>query len=382
MKLKICVVLTTRGNYAKMKSTMKAILACSESDLQVIVGGGILLTRYGDYPKLIEADGFRVDRRVDFLEEGDTLGAMTRSAGLATIKMGTAFEELQPDVVLVIADRYEALSIALAAVCMNIPIAHLEGGEVSGSIDESLRHAVTKLAHLHFPANREAADRIRRLGEPESSIVVVGSPSLDLLVALDLTDLSVLDRAQQLDGEGGMVDFKRDYVVVSQHPVVTEYERGLHHLHETALAIEELGMPTVWLWPNMDAGAEEVTQAVRDFCARHPGIHHFKSLPMESYAVLLKNAKCLIGNSSSGIRESEFLGVPVVNVGTRQEGRLRGKNVRDVPYEKTAILSAIREQIAHGPYRPEHLYGDGRAGEKIAKTLVEYDFRVQKRITY
>lgn len=382
MPKRVCVVLTTRGNYAKMKSTMRAVQRHSGLALQMVVAGGILLPRYGDHARRIEADGFRIDRRVHFLVEGDDLSAMTTSAGLATIEVGHALEELRPDVVVVIADRYEALSIALAAICLNIPIAHLEGGEVSGSIDESLRHAITKLAHLHFPANHDAADRLRRMGEANDAIFVTGTPSLDLLAELDLGDLSVLESAQKKSGEGESVDFLSDYIVVSQHPVVTEYEEALRQIEETALAVETTELPAVWVWPNMDAGSEQIREAVRQFCAAHRGMQHFSALPFEAYAVLLKNARCLLGNSSSGIRECAFIGVPVVNVGTRQAGRARGINVLDVPYERAAILTGIHRQLAHGPYPPDFLYGDGRAGERIAGILATYEFRRQKRIVY
>ena len=170
---KVCVVLTTRGNYGKMKSPMRAIRAHPALELQLVVAGGILLPRHGDYARVIEGDGFTIDRRVYFLVEGDDPVAMAKSAGLATIEVGHTLDVLRPDVVLVIADRYEALAIALAAACMNVPIAHLEGGEVSGSVDESLRHAISKLAHLHFLANEEAAERLRRMGEWSATVVVV-----------------------------------------------------------------------------------------------------------------------------------------------------------------------------------------------------------------
>lgn len=382
MKRRVAIVLTTRGNYAKMKSTMRAVLNHPALELQVVVGGGIVLARYGDYAGIIEADGFRIDRRVPFLSDGDTLGEMARSAGQATKGMAEAFEELRPDVVIVIADRYEALSVAHAALCMNIPIAHLEGGEVSGSIDESIRHAITKLAHIHFPATSSASDRIIRMGESSESVIVVGSPSLDLLSGLDLSDVSSLNAIHWIDGGDTSPDFQKDYIVVSQHPVVTEYDDRSENMDETALAVRELGLPAVWVWPNMDAGSAEVTAGIRKFRTDHADIHHVASLPMELYAILLKNARCLVGNSSSGIRECEFLGVPVVNIGTRQQGRQRGANVMDVPYDRRAIIRTIHTQLAHGPYQSVHLYGDGRAGEKIANALARHDFRIQKRIAY
>jgi UDP-hydrolysing UDP-N-acetyl-D-glucosamine 2-epimerase len=382
MKRRIAIVLTTRGNYAKMKSTMRAIARHPSLELVTIVGGGILLTRYGNHVQRIEADGFRVDRQVHFLVDGDAPVAMATSAGLATLAFADVFETLRPDVVVVIADRYEALAIALAAACSNVPIAHLEGGEVSGSVDESFRHAITKLASVHFPANQDAADRIVRLGEDRGSVVVVGSPSLDLLGELDLHDLRRLDGLQTFGVEGDRIDVSGDYVVVSQHPVVTEYEEAISQLEQTARALTELKLPAVWLWPNMDAGADGMRNALREFCRRHDGVAHLSSLPFESYAVLLRNARCFVGNSSSGIRECAFLGVPVVNIGSRQAGRARAANVLDVPYDERAIVDAARSQIAHGPYPPSQLYGNGRSGELMARTLADHPLRRQKRIAY
>lgn len=369
---KICIVLTTRGNYAKMKSTMRAIRSHPNLALQVVLAGGILQDRFGDYGPIIEADGFAIDRKVDFLiEGGETLIAMTKSAGRATELLGEAFAELEPNVILVIADRYEAMSVALAATCMNLPIAHLEGGEISGSIDERLRHAITQLAHIHFPANDAAAERILRLGAPAESVFTVGTPSLDLLEDFDLGDTARLFDLQARAGNGDEIDYRGDYVVVSQHPVVTEYAATEEQIRATAAAIDEIGLPAVWLTPNMDAGGDGVARAIarhRNQTRRIP-VRYFASMKMGPYATLLRNSRCLVGNSSSGIRECAFLGVPVVNIGTRQKGRARGANVIDVGHEARAIVEATRRQIAHGRYPSDPIYGDGRSGERIAAAL-------------
>jgi UDP-hydrolysing UDP-N-acetyl-D-glucosamine 2-epimerase len=380
---RVAIVLTTRGNYAKTKSTMRAIRDSASLELATIVGGGIVQSRFGDYRPAIEADGFRIDATVDFLvEEGATLTAQTASAARATALVGEALARLQPDSVLVIADRYEALSIALAATCMNVPIAHLEGGEVSGSIDERIRHAITKLAHLHLPANEEAARRIERMGEDRGRIVVVGTPSLDLLAAVDLADRSPLMRAG--GGSGDAIDFAGDYLVVSQHPVPTEADSAEKQISETAAAIASLAMPTVWILPNMDAGGDGVARALADLRTRGIGapLRFYPSLSLEPYAVLLRNARCLVGNSSSGIREGAFLGVPAVNLGSRQHGRQRGRNVVDVASDRGAIAAAIRGQIAHGPYASDPVYGDGRSGARIAAALATMPLGLEKTITY
>ena len=297
---------------------------------------------------------------------------------------GGGDRRLRPDVVVVIADRYEVLSIAQAAMCMNVHIAHLEGGEVSGSIDERIRHAVSKLAQLHFPANSKAAERLRRLGEPEDRIHVVGTPSLDLLADCDLDNLSDAALVLAREGRGGDIDLDSDYIVVSQHAVPTEYDDTARQFAETTKAVYDLGLPIVWIMPNEEAGAGRAVETAAKLQSDPgaPPVRSIGSLQLADYAVLLRHARCLVGNSSSGIREGAFLGVPVVNVGTRQAGRQRGHNVVDVHHDASAIAGAARDQVAHGRYPSDPLYGDGHAGERIAEVLAECDLGLDKRMTF
>lgn len=381
---KVCIIITTRGNYAKMKSVMKHISEIPELELQLVVGGGAILSKYGNIIGSLNGKELRIDRTIHFLVEGENPVAMAKSAGLALIEFTTVFENLKPDVVFVIADRFECLPIAMAASYMNIPVAHLEGGEVSGSIDESIRHAITKLAHVHFAATKKAAERIRKLGEEERTIFPVGSTSLDVIEKLDLNDLKPVIALQGKAGVGSILDLEKPYLLVLQHPVTTEYEKNLKHVYETVKAIDSIRMNTVWVWPNMDAGSDGISKGIRMFREhRRPEyVHFFKSLPIEHYAPLLKNAACIVGNSSSGIREAAFLGVPSVNLGSRQKGRERGQNVIDVDCECREIEEGIRKQLKHGPYPSDHLYGDGKAGLKIASIIKEFEFKIQKTIVY
>ncbi len=384
-KRKICVVLTTRGNYAKMKSVIRSIQSDPRLELQLVLGGMVVLEKYGRILNTPEGQRLPVARTINFVIEGESLSTMSKSAGLAMIEFSTAFDDMRPDVVIVIADRFECLPISMAAAYMNIPVAHVEGGEVSGSIDESIRHSVTKLSHIHFPASGEAALRIERMGEDPGTIFPVGGTSMDAIRELDLNDMEPVRKYQRDYGMGPLIDLKpRDYLVLIQHPVTTEYEANLVHVRETIDALEALNMPTVWILPNMDAGSDGINKAIRQFReSRQPAyIHFFKSLPIECYAPLLKNAACLLGNSSSGIRESAFLGTPSVNIGSRQNGRERGRNVIDVGYDKNEITEAVRRQLQHGPYEPDHVYGDGHAAEKIVNVLAEFQFKLQKLITY
>jgi len=314
---------------------------------------------------------------------------MAKSTGLGLLELPTMFERLTPDVVVSVGDRFETMATAIAAAYMNIPVAHTMGGEISGTIDESIRHAVTKLSHLHFPANEQAAARIIRMGEDPATVHVVGCPRVDLVAEIARTpepakvspdDPDWLDR----DGVGAHITTDKPYLLVSQHPVTTEYGCGEQQITETLLALQELEMPTIMLWPNADAGSEEIARGMRKFREKHRPeyIRFYKNFPVETYVRLMVSCACAVGNSSAPLREGAFIGVPTVNIGTRQHGRDRGTNVMDVPHERRAIVDAVRKQMAHGRYKSDHLYGDGQAGGRIADLLATAPLRVQKRLSY
>jgi UDP-hydrolysing UDP-N-acetyl-D-glucosamine 2-epimerase len=222
------------------------------------------------------------------------------------------------------------------------------------------------------------------MGENPATVFPVGCTSLDVIAALDLTDLRGVTASQDTGGVGPHVDLSKPYLVVIQHPVTTEYESNLAHVQETIEAVETLRMPTVWVWPNMDAGSDGISKGLRVYreTRRPERVHFFKSLIIEHYAPLLRNAACILGNSSSGIRESAFLGTPCVNIGSRQAGRERARNVIDVGYDQREIAEAVRRQLAHGRYEPDHVYGDGKAGAKVVEVLRTFRFNLQKQIAY
>ncbi|MBV8649878.1 MAG: UDP-N-acetylglucosamine 2-epimerase (hydrolyzing) [Alphaproteobacteria bacterium] len=383
MSRKICVVIGSRANYSSIKSVMRAVAAHSELELQLVVGASALLDRYGAVIDLIEADGFTAAAKIHMLIEGETPATMAKSTGLALLELPAVFERLAPDVVLTVGDRFETMATTLAAAYMNIPIAHTMGGEVSGTIDESIRHAVTKFAHIHFPASPGAAGRIIRLGERAADVHCVGCPRIDLVAEI-LDAPNGPDEAIFEGGVGDRLDLSRPFAVVSQHPVTTEYGAGEQQIWGTLEAVRELSLPAIVLWPNADAGSEDIARGIRKWRERGlgEGMHFFKNLPIETYVRLMRRASCLIGNSSSGIREGAYIGTPVVNVGTRQVGRERGVNVIDTPHERAAIVDAVRRQLEHGRYGTDPIYGDGRAGPRIAELLASKQVSVQKRITY
>jgi UDP-hydrolysing UDP-N-acetyl-D-glucosamine 2-epimerase len=382
---KVCVVIGSRANYGSIKSVMRAVQAHPELELQIIVGASALLDRFGSVVDIIERDGFVPDARVNMIVEGETPATMAKSTGLGLLELPTLFELLKPNIVVTVGDRFETMATAVAGAYMNIPLAHTMGGEVTGTIDESIRHAITKLAHVHFPANQEAANRILRLGEDPDAVHVVGCPRIDLVAevlrngGVDL-DAEWLER----EGVGGHISTDQPFLLVSQHPVTTEYGCAEAHITETLMALHELQMPTIMLWPNVDAGSEDLSRGMRRFREHYKPeyVRFYKNFPVETFLRLMQSAACLVGNSSASIREGAFLGVPAVNVGTRQAGRDRGPNVMDVPHNRAAIVDGIRRQVAHGPYPPAHLYGDGGAGARIANVLARTPLHVQKRIQY
>lgn len=381
---KICVVVGSRANYSSIKSAMWAIDSHPELELSVVAIASALLDRYGAVVDLIEADGFTIDERVFMVVEGETPLTMAKSTGLGLIELATAFDRLQPDVVVTVGDRYETMSTTLAAVYMNIPLAHTMGGEVTGTIDESIRHAVTKFAHIHFPACEDASERIVKLGELPESVHNVGCPRIDLVAELldnlDAVDLSVLKK----DGVGSRVDLNQPFVLLSQHPVTTEYGAGEAQINASLQAITESGLPAIVLWPNSDAGSEDIARGMRKFREREEveNFHYFKNLPTDVYIWLMHKTACLVGNSSSAIREGAYIGTPTVNIGTRQNMRQRGANVLDVGYGKDEILNGIQQQLSHGHYPSEPIYGDGNAGKRIAEVLASAQPVLQKTIAY
>jgi UDP-hydrolysing UDP-N-acetyl-D-glucosamine 2-epimerase len=379
---KICVVVNSRANYGRIKSVLKAVQEHPDVELQLIVGASALLYRFGNVRQIIEDDGFKPDATVYTIVEGETPTTMAKSTGLAIIELATLFENLKPDVVLTVADRFETIATAIAASYMNIAVAHTQGGEVTGSIDESVRHAVTKLAHIHFPATALAAQNLIRMGESPETVHCLGCPSIDAIAHLDLT--LPVDIFTRYLGVGAEIDAAGPYLVVLQHPVTTEYGRGLDQINQTLKAVTALDVQTVWLWPNVDAGSDDVSKGLRMWRERYnpKKLHYYRNFSVEDWARLIYNAACVVGNSSSALREGAFLGVPAVNVGTRQQGREHGPNVVHVGYDADAIEAAARRQIAHGHYERSALFGDGFAGKRIADVLASADIRIQKRLVY
>jgi UDP-hydrolysing UDP-N-acetyl-D-glucosamine 2-epimerase len=383
----ICVVIGSRANYSSIKSAMTAISNNPKLTLQVVATASSLLDRYGSVVDLIRNDGFEINEEIFTLLEGENPLTMAKTTGLGLIELTTVFNRLKPNFVITVGDRFETMATALAAAYMNIPLVHTMGGEVTGTIDESIRHAITKFAHIHFPASIDAYDRIIKLGENPDNVFMVGCPRIDLVAEILQSDPGALNIEPDLflGGVGEKLDLTNDFVLVSQHPVTTEYGEGENQIFSTLNAINNLNIQAIVLWPNSDAGSEDIAKGIRKWREKNIGkkMHFFKNLPIDTYVRLMKRTKCLVGNSSSGIREGAFIGTPCVNIGTRQNRRERGMNVIDVENNEAEIEKAISKQIEHGIYPMDPIYGTGNAGLQISEILTNLNnVNIQKIITY
>ena len=379
-KRKICVIIGSRANYGSVKSVLKAIEQHDNLQLQIIAYASAVLNRYGAVVDLIRNDGFSISTEIFNIIEGETPLTMAKSTGLGLIELTTHFQTLKPDIVLSIGDRFETMATAIGAAYMNIPLAHTMGGEVSGTIDESIRHAQRNLLIFIFRQQRCCGADTSL--EPAETIFNTGCPRIDTVAEILDRHTALIQRVEE--GVGEDLDLTDPFIILSQHPVTTEYSDGESQVFCSLEALKRIGLPTIVLWPNSDAGSDGVAQGIRKWREQHDNLpfRFVKNLPNDIYIRLLKQTACLVGNSSSGIRDGAFIGTPVVNIGSRQEMRLRGKNVIDADWDVDNITNAIGYQIDHGHYPSDPLYGDGNAGTKIADILAVFEPTIQKRITY
>ncbi len=363
---KITVVTGTRAEYGILNPVLKAVETRQEMELSLIATGMHLSHDFGYTVRDIEKDGFRIDATVDMLLSSDKSGAMAKSIGLGIIGMAQAYEQLRPDIILVLGDRVEPLAAVIAGAYMNIPVAHIHGGDICGNIDDSVRHAITKLSHIHFPATKKSADRIIRMGEEEWRVHAVGSPSLDVLLNEPVLSVDVLMKELE-------IDLAKPLILVIQHPVTTQMNEAPTQMRETLEAIVEMGYDTVVIYPNSDAGGRSMIDVIREFEEYH-FIKIMKSLARKKYLGLMKAASVMIGNSSSGLIDAPSFGLPVVNIGIRQGGRERGNNVIDVGHDRIEIMRAVEKALSDEEFLTkvkvcDNPYGDGKTGARIAEIL-------------
>ncbi|MCY6483564.1 UDP-N-acetylglucosamine 2-epimerase [Clostridium aestuarii] len=382
MKRKIAVVTGTRADYGIYYSVLKEIEKNPNLELQLIVCGMHLCPEFGMTVNEIEKDGFFIAERIETILASDTGASMAKSIGLTIMNMTQSLERLKPEILLVLGDRGEMLAASITATHMNIPVAHIHGGEVTGTVDESIRHAITKLSHIHFPTTEDSRERIIKMGEQEENVYVVGAPGIDYI-----KNTEYISREEMLK-KFNLEDSK--IFIMTQHPITTERDLVKWQIEQTLQAVVECGVQTIISYPNSDNGGREIIKVIEEYREKYDFLKVFKNLSQVEYLSLLNIADAMIGNSSSGIIEASSFKLPVINIGTRQEGRLRACNVIDVGYEKEEILKGINKALYDDKYREElkscvNPYGDGKAGERISKHLDEIEITrelIQKRITY
>jgi GDP/UDP-N,N'-diacetylbacillosamine 2-epimerase (hydrolysing) len=368
---KVLAVTGIRSEYDLLYAVLQAIQDHPAFDLQVVVTGAHCSERFGGTEAMIRADGFAVADRIESLLDSSTLAGRAKSLGIQVLGLVQTVERVRPDFLLVAGDREESLATALCGAYMHVAVAHLCGGDYAvGNVDDSVRHAVTKLAHLHFPMSEQSAERIRRLGEEPWRVTVAGHPGLDRLRTTPDLPAAELARRLDLDVES------QPLALVLQHVISSEAAEGYNQMAATLEAVRRLGLRCVIIRPNSDAGREGICRAIDEWLPRLPGARVFVNVPRLEFVNLLRRVSVLVGNSSMGILEAPFLKLPVVNVGNRQKGREHAANVLFVPHDPDAIAAAVTRAIGDPVFRRQLAeggcpFGDGHAGERVARVLAQ-----------
>ena len=384
MTRKIMVVVTARASYSRFKTALIAMRDHPDIELYLEVTASALLDRYGATDKFISKDGFDINNCIYTVLEGENHTSMAKTTGIGIIELSTIMDNTKPDMVVTIADRYETMATAISAAYMGIPLVHIQGGEVTGNIDEKVRHSITKLADIHLVSNEDAAERVKKLGENKETIFITGCPSIDIAAEIANQGTENFNIYDKYAGSGNSLDLSDGYIIAMQHPVTTETKDSGGQVLETLHAVHDIGLPILWFWPNVDAGSDWTSKAIRTFReeVEPNNIQFFKNIDGADFLKLLNNSICIIGNSSVAIREASYLGVPAVNIGTRQNGRLRGNNVIDVDYDRKDISQSIRKIIEGNQVSSSRIYGNGNAGKKVAEILATVNLTIDKKITY
>jgi UDP-N-acetylglucosamine 2-epimerase (non-hydrolysing)/GDP/UDP-N,N'-diacetylbacillosamine 2-epimerase (hydrolysing) len=387
---RIAVFTGNRAEYGLQYPILRAIAADERLEYLLLVSGAHLKEDFGRTLQEIEGDGFQIHARIEIAMPEDSLFATAQAIGSGIQSVSRVLAELQPDLLVVYADRFESFSALVASTQMGIPTAHVEGGDYTegGALDDSVRHAMTKLAHLHFTTNEQAADRVRRMGEEPWRVFNVGYPGLDLVAAGEYAS------PQEVYQRFGL-DPQRPVLLFTQHSVSTEFDRAAEQVRPALAALEEAGRrwdcQVLITFPNDDAGGRRILSEIERLSRRNlPFVQVHHSVGRYYYYGILNVAKACLGNSSSGIKETPAFHCPCINIGSRQRGRLRGQNVIDVDYDTSEIVSAIERCLNDHEFRRKVLaasnpYGAGNAGPRIADTLATIDIGprlVQKKMTY
>ncbi len=367
----IAICLTSRGNYARTGTILHALEDNPDMDLDIIVGGASVVRKYGTLTEMLKADGLEVTNTFHNVIEGGKPISAAKTTGLSMMEFANELNSLDPDAVITIADRYETMAVTLAASYLNIPVLHTQGGELTGSIDDKVRHATTKMADYHFVSTERSKQILKCLGEEPQRVFDVGCPSIDLAKDIHNHGDKTYDPQHEYNGVGSNVDVTDDYLVIQYHPVPTDYQSQYEKTWEVIEAVDNLTLPAFWFWPNMDAGTDQVSKAIREYRNRRQpdNVKFYINLRPRDYLTVVSNSACLVGNSSVGIRECSYLGQPSVNIGERQMYRERAENVTDVSCRTEDIQDGIEAQLTSEAYPRSTLYGDGTAGEQICDLI-------------
>jgi len=373
---KIFVVIERRADYSRFRPILLKLKEDPFFKLHLVVTGICLLKNHGNDINYIKEDGFEIAAEIPMFKNNskDSGGEMVRSMSRFMLKVVNELEKFKPHLVLSGFDIGANFAVTVAAAHMNIPVVHIQGGEITGSIDESLRHAMSKFAHIHFPATEISKERLIRMGENPKSIYVVGCPSIDTLISAPIIPREDLEKEFK-------VDFSKPVALVIQHPVTTTNKESFKQIEETIEAVKDLKIQTIVLLPNNDAGYSDIIKSLKS-----SKLKYFPSLSPIKYSNLLRNIWVLVGNSSSGIHEALTFNIPVVNIGMRQQGRERAKNIIDVPHDRKAISKAIQKALFDQKFKNlikkmVNPYGNGKSSEKIVKLLKEISLEgvIQKK---
>lgn len=381
MKRKIAYITGSRADYGIIKTVLKAIKLEKNLELEIIATGMHLMNEFGMTVNDIIGDGYQV-HNLEVTYRNDSRESMALFIGDLIKELTYKIEEIHPDIILLLGDRGEMLAGAIVGVYLGIPVAHIHGGEVTETVDEYARHAITKLSNIHFPATEESRKRIIKMGENPSNVFVSGAPGLDEVLS------GPFFGSEELSKKYGL-DISKPLIILALHPVSENIDGAPIQMRHTLEAIKELGYPTIVIYPNSDAGGREMIKVIKEF-ENIPYIKTFKNIQRKEFLSLLKISTVIVGNSSSGIIEAPSFGIPTVNIGNRQAGRERGNSIIDVDYDKAKIMEKIKKSIEDQNFREsiktaDNLYGDGKSGEKIAKILATINLNekiLRKKLSY
>ena len=377
----ICVVITARPSYSRIRNVLIELNKNKNIDLKIILSGSSIIDKYGDITEQVIKDNLNIHEKLYTLSEGSDLLNIPKTTAISILELSNSFSKLKPYAVITIADRYETIATSIAASFQNIPLIHIQGGEITGNIDEKVRHANTKLADIHFVSNGQAKDILLRLGEKEDRIFVTGCPSIDIAKKIKSSSFQSFKPFDKYGGVGKKIDTDKPFIVVLQHPHTIEFEKTKEHINNTLRALVKIDLPVIWFWPNVDAGSDNISKQLRVFRENNPNkdFYFFKNMESEDFLKLLLKSTCLVGNSSVGIRECSYLGVPVVNIGDRQKNRLKGNNVLNVTNDERLIITAIKKQLKIKKFKSDEIYGDGSSSKRISNLIAKIKMDINKQ---